>query len=175
MKQLFFLFLAGMLLLSCEPAAEPPPTEEPAPVDKEAIEAELGNLMDRYYEAARSGNAEDLGSILSDGGLFLGTDPSEVFSKSEVLEAMTGYTTDPEYADLMTFEVTRRIFRIADDGASALVTDHTNVGFSKMPVRTVSHFVKEGDQWLVDYFNSAFMLKNEDLPTVDAALGEDYQ
>lgn len=169
MKNLIIVFLCLFGITACQQAADTN-APEPAPVDKAKIEQEAGALLDKFYEANK-GDKELMQSIIADDAQLFGSDPSEVLDKAGLIKMLDTYQQDAELVSMMesmSFEVTKRLTSVSDDGSQVVVTDQANVSFSKLPVRTTAIIRRKGGDWKIVYSNVAFLIKNEDLEKVDA-------
>jgi enterochelin esterase-like enzyme len=65
-----------------------------------------------------------------------------------------------------------RVIRVAADGNSAtVVIQYIMPVFSpKIPLRDVHKVVKTDDKWMIDFFSTTFIPKNEDVPAINKAV-----
>ena len=130
-------------------------------------------MLDTLYSFFDTHDITPFSSILSDDGLFLGTDGSEFWDKVTAVQAHEAMFEVPEFK--FTYTQTNRVIRVADDGKSALVIDqieNTPVFGPDMPVRITSLVVNTEDGWKVDYMGWSLIPDNEDLTAISAVLAE---
>ena len=123
--------------------------------------------MDEFGEGLKVKDAAIIDKMMSEGGLFLGTDPSEFLNKQDMVEAMKQMYTN-EGLDF-NFTLNKRETRIYDNGNAAIVIEQSIIPFisSHMPVRTVYYLIKAIDTWEIDFYSAAMILVNEDLPKIN--------
>lgn len=170
MRTLIIVLSCLLYFTACQHATDTS-ASEPESIDKAKIEQEVGAILDQYYDAAAGNKDNTLQTLVADDAQLFGTDPEEIFDKAKMLGTLEGYAQDSTMAAMMaqlTYTVNKRMVNIAEDGQQVVVTDYTDLSFSKLPVRTTFICEPKGDTWQIVYANSAFMLKNEDMAKVDA-------
>jgi hypothetical protein len=170
MKNVTSIFCFLLVFAACKPTPDTS-KQDPAPIDKSAIEKEAGALMDRFYEAQKGDKPGALDFVIAEDVIAYGTDPDEIMDKASMLKTIEQYKQDPAMAELMAtlkFEVIRRDIRISDDGSQVVLTDQVNISFSKLPVRSIAIMGKEANDWKINYYSGAFLIKNSDLAKVDS-------
>ncbi|MDZ7634602.1 MAG: nuclear transport factor 2 family protein [Bacteroidales bacterium] len=136
--------------------------EEPARV---AVTA----LMDMYNSAFKAKDAGTLISLLADGGMFCGTDPSEIWDKKQISVGWTEYFADPTLE--MDYTVDKREIMIAEDGNSAIALEQFYFRlFSNIQWRIIFHAIKSDDAWKFDFLSWGFIPLNEDLGKINMVL-----
>ena len=139
-------------------------------VDLEDEKAVINELLDKFNEGFRKGEASLFLSYLADDALICGTDPSEFWSKEEYL----GLYDQPSDANVpeLTF-MDDRVIHVAPDGKSAIVVSQFIIEWSpKIPWRNTYHFIKSDDGWKVFFVNIAFVPKNEHIGIINEAIKE---
>ncbi len=163
MKKIYFLsFVAVMLIVACQQ------TPKVVPVDIQAEEATLNGFMDKLDTAFKAGDNSMFLASLIDDALVCGTDPSEFWSKQQILEQFKqdSAAAAPEYE-----YISDRVLKVAPDGNSAVVVTQLMLPWSpKIPLRIVYHFVKTDDKWMIQVINWAFIPKNEDIKKLNEAV-----
>ena len=164
MKKFYIvLSISVMVIAACQQ------TPKTVSVDVEAEKAAIGVLFDKFIAAYDAGDAAALVTFLTEDGLFCGTDPSEFMNKQEIknLFAQLFADTVPEIN-----YIGERAIRVAADGNSAtVVLQYIMPVFSpKIPLRDVYKVVKTGDNWMIDFFSTSFIPKNEDIPKLNRAV-----
>ena len=163
MKKIFYLLiLSAMLIASCQP--------ESKPVDTTATEKAVNSLMDTYLKFWNARDVQSLTALLTDNGLFCGTDPSEFMDKKLLSEGWAEIWADTTASH--SYTVDKRVIRVASDGNSALVVEQFGMTqfTGKLQIRLVAQAVKSGDSWLIDFISWSFIPKNEDLGKLFKAL-----
>ena len=147
--------------------------QQTATVDKEAVKKEVTVLLDNVYAFFENHEIEPYAAILSDDGLFVGTDRTEFWDKKSLLKIQKEMVNDPEF--LFSFKLSKRVIRVADDGNSALAIDQieaTSVFGPDLPVRLTSHLIKTENGWKIDYLGWGLIPDNEDLEKIVTAIAE---
>ena len=125
--------------------------------------------MDKYQEAYNTRNVSVLSTLLADNGVYCGTAPGEIFEKQNVIDLWEEVFADTT----LNLEYSRdvREISIANDGKSAMVVERISVAWSpKIQARQTFHLVENNDGWIIDFVSWAFLIKNEDVGKLNAAL-----
>ena len=108
--------------------------------------------------------------LLTDNGLYCGTDSRELLDKAGLSNMMNQTLADTSLK--VDYSIDKREIRIAADGNSAIAVEQMffNAFSQKMPIRIVYHLVKNNDNWLFDFVSWNFIPNNEDLGKLNKAL-----
>jgi hypothetical protein len=153
------------LFFSCNTAPEP------EPVDIAAEEVAIKQVFDTLYKSVEDRNIDLLASVFTDDGIFMGTDPNELFPKDTVVASWTQLMQMPE---IPPFEfISEPLIRIHPDGKTAVVVQqyYWNL-FTTIPLRQTFWMVKSDSVWLIDFFDFSFIPYNEQIPALNAAVAE---
>jgi len=109
-------------------------------------------------------------SLLAPDCLVCGTDSREFFNKSSISNEITKAVADTSFK--ITYSIDKREIRISADANTAISVEQCYIKpiSQKMPVRMVSHLVKSGNDWLIDFISISFIPNNEDLGKLNKAL-----
>jgi len=164
MKSVYLLsMLAVIIFAGCQSKVEN------EIVDLSAINNNINSFMDEYQEAYNTRNVSVLSTLLADNGVYCGTAPGEIFEKQNVIDLWEVIFADTTI-NLEYSKETREI-SIANDGKSAIVTERTSFAWSpNIQTRQTFHLVVNDDGWIIDYASWAFLIKNEDVDKLNAAL-----
>ena len=165
MKKFFFLMVMSVIIITaCQPKTKI------VPVNTTAAKIAVTTLLDKYNSAWNAKDVSTMTALLTDDGLFCGTDPSELMDKKTLSAGWTQAMSDTSMN--LNYSVDKREIRIAADGNSAIALEQFYMkAFSqKMPVRLIYHVVKSGDNWMIDFLSWGFIPKNEDLGKLYNAL-----
>jgi uncharacterized protein (TIGR02246 family) len=163
MKKIYYLMVvATIMLVSCQPKT--------VPVDSAATKIAVTTLLDKYNSAWNAKDVSSLTALLTDDGLFCGTDPSELMDKKTLSNGWTQAMSDTSMN--FNYSIDKREIRIAADGNSAIALEqfYMKAMSQKMPARLIFHVVKSGDNWMIDFLSWNFIPKNEDLEKLYKAL-----
>jgi ketosteroid isomerase-like protein len=140
------------------------------PVDTAPAKVAVTTALDKYNSAFRSKDANALMTLLTDNGLYCGTDSKELLDKASLSNMMNQSFADTSFK--VNYSIDKREIRIATDGNSAIAVEQMFFkAFSqKIPVRMVYHLVKNNDNWLFDFVSWNFIPNNEDLGKLNKAL-----
>jgi ketosteroid isomerase-like protein len=165
MKRTFYLlFAAVMILTACQTKTKV------VPVDTAAAKVAVTTVLDMYHSAMKGKDFYALMTLLTEDGLYCGTDSKEFLDKTSLSNMMQ--QTFADTALVINYSVDKREIRITADGNSAVAVEQMfMVVFSqKIPMRIVYHLVKNGDNWLIDFISWSFIPNNEDLGKLNKAL-----
>lgn len=164
MKNFLYLLAAtAMLFMSCQTRTEQ------APVDKEAEAAAINVVVDKFYSVFETKDPAVFTSVLTEDVLGLGSDPSEFLSKQDITDMWTQMLEVP----VPDFNfISDRTFKIAGDGHSAIVIDQfqSDMYTANIPWRIVYNLVKTDGNWMINFFSSSLIPRNEDIPKLNDAL-----
>lgn len=162
MKKISFFLLLAAILIACQPKTEP--------VDLAASKAEVNSLMEKYLTAWNAKDTITLSSLLTEDGLFCGTDPTELMDKKMITTAWKQVFSDTSVN--IIFTVDKRVIRVVAGGKSALVMEQheSNPYTPKIPWRLVLHTIKTDNGWKIDYISWNLIPRNEDVVKLSKAL-----
>jgi uncharacterized protein (TIGR02246 family) len=165
MKKTFYLiFVAVMTITACQTKTKI------VPVDTAAAKVAVTTVLDKYNSAMKAKDANALMTLLTDDGLYCGTDSKELLDKASLSNMMNQTFADTSLK--VNYSIDKHEIRIATDGNSAIAVEQMFFkAFSqKIPIRMVYHLVKNGDNWLFDFVSWNFIPNNEDLGKLNKAL-----
>ena len=165
MKRTFYLMLVTvMTITACQTKTRT------VPVDTAASKVAVTAILDKYNSAMKAKDVNAIMTLLTNDGLYCGTDSREMLDKASLSNIMNQTFADTSLK--VNYSIDKREIRIATDGNSAIAVDQMFIkAFSqKMPVRMVYHLVKNGDNWLFDFVSWNFIPNNEDLGKLNKAL-----
>jgi uncharacterized protein (TIGR02246 family) len=165
MKRTFYLMLVAVIIITaCQPKTKI------VPVDTAAAKVAVTTVLDKYNSAFKAKDVNAILTLLTDDGLYCGTDSKELMDKASLSNMMNQTLADTSLK--VNYSVDKREIRIAADGNSAIAVEQMFFkAFSqKMPMRMVYHLVKNGDNWLFDFVSWNFIPNNEDLGKLNKAL-----
>ena len=115
-------------------------------------------------------DANTLMNLLTEDGLYCGTDSRELLSKAELSDMMKQSLADTSL--VVNYSIDKREIRITADGNSAIALEQMFFkAFSeKIPIRMIYHLVKNDDNWQFDFVSWNFIPDNEDIGKLNKAL-----
>ncbi len=160
----YIIILMVAIMASCQPKTKI------VPVDLNASKAAVTEILDKYNSAFKARNIDAVMSLLTDDGLYCGTDSKELLTKTDLLNMFKQVAADTSSIDNYTID--KREIRISKDGMSAVVLEQFFMkSFSqKMPIRMIYHLVKNNDIWSFDFLSWNFIPNNEDIVKLNKAL-----
>jgi len=165
MKKTFYVLLvAVMIITACQTKTKI------VPVDTAAAKVAVTAVLDMYNSAMKAKDVNALMKLLTDDGLYCGTDSKELLNKADLSNMMNQSFADTTL--VIDYSIDKREIRIAADGNSAIAVEQMFFkAFSqKMPIRMVYHLIKNNDNWLFDFISWNFIPNNEDLGKLNKAL-----
>jgi len=165
MKKIYFAILAAMIIITaCQTKTRI------VPVDTGAAKLAVTALLDKYNSAMNAKDANTLMNLLTEDGLYCGTDSRELLSKAELSDMMKQSLADTSL--VVNYSIDKREIRITADGNSAIALEQMFFkAFSeKIPVRMIYHLVKNDDNWQFDFVSWNFIPNNEDIGKINKAL-----
>lgn len=162
MKNLYLFLFVTVMTVACQP--------KPQPVDLTSAKSEVNSMMDAYLTAWNGKDASTLSTLLTEEGLFCGTDPTELMDKKMITDIWKQVFADPS-ANIF-FTVDKRVIRLDADGKSAIVMEQhvSNPYTPNIPWRLVLHTVKTDVGWKIDFLSWNLIPKNADVEKLNKAL-----
>jgi ketosteroid isomerase-like protein len=165
MKKIIYIFsIAVIIITACQTKTEI------VPVDTAAAKISVTTILDKYNSAWNSNDVPAMTALLTDDGLFCGTDASELWDKKTLSDGWAQAMSDTSMN--YNYTVDKREIRIAADGNSAIALEqfYMKLISPKMPCRIIFHLVKSADNWMIDFISWSLIPKNEDLAKLNIAL-----
>lgn len=146
------------------------PKTKIVPVDTAAAKAAVSIVLDKYNSSMKAKDANIIMTLLTDDGLYCGTDSKEFLNRTDLSNMMNQSFADTSL--VFNYSIDKREIRIATDGNSAIAVEQIFINsFSqKIPIRMVYHLVKNNENWLFDFISWSFIPNNEDLGKLNKAL-----
>jgi len=131
----------------------------------------VASLCDTHLKAAMDFDTITLAKILDDHALYIGTDPTEIWGKAQIVTYFHQVAVK-KHSPLEISLVDRNIF--FTDREHAIVTEHViNKSISKnMATRINYHTNYTNGSWTFDYVCWSLAPKNECLKQIDGALNK---
>lgn len=165
MKKFYLLLILSVLIVSgC--------SKENITHDQDQSELTLviEQIADQYREAWNNKDVLKLDQLTDDDGEFYGSDPDEIMDKAALLEMYSLFFTDTTSSYLYTVDL--RKIKVSYNGNSALIMERITFPLwsPKMPMCQTSHLTLVDDQWKIDFICWGFIIKNDDVPSVNDIL-----
>lgn len=120
------------------------------------IVTELDQLISNWHEAAAKANFNDYFATMSDNFIFLGTDPSERWNKTEFASFCKPYFEQGKGWDFKKIE---RYITISKDGKTAWFDE--KIATWMKDCRGSGVLVKQGKTWKIAQYNLAVLIEND--------------
>lgn len=149
-------------------------TPKSEPVDFAAEEVAIKEVFETLFKSIDDRNIDLLASVFADDGVFMGTDPNELFPKDTIVASWSQMMQMPE---IPPFEsISEPFIRIHPDGKTAVVVrEYYWELFTTIPLRQTFWMVKSDSVWLIDFFDFSFIPYNEQIPLLNAAVKEEKE
>ena len=153
---LFILIAIG--LISCQEKVD-------IEAEKEAIE----NMITEFLDGMNNQDVEKMASFIQEDALVCGTDPSEFWNKENIIEIWKEMLAESPI-ELNFFG--EKIIKIASDGNSAIAVEQFFIPIYSPNIawRNVYSLTKSEGKWMISFWSTALIPKNEDLGTINKAL-----
>jgi hypothetical protein len=176
MKKLIALLLSTIVLVS---ACKKPETASEAATEK-SEKAEITNdtagnyktveaICEKHLAAMSNFDTVALAHLLNDSVQYIGTDPSEIWGKAQIITYM--HKADKPGREPLKLTLVSRNIKVLS-GTSVVVTEHLiNESLSKSIQSRITYLVNYSDcQWTITYVCWSLAPKNEDLKAIDKAV-----
>ena len=164
MKKLLCFSIFAAFLSACQPATKS------EPVDTAAATTEVNAVLDKFHNAFKSRDKVVFLNLLSDDGLYLGTDSREIMDKTSLSQQISINFADTSLVPKYTID--KREIRIGQDGNSCIAVDQFvfDLISPKIPCRQIFHLVKTGSEWKISFASWNLVPNNEDLGKINKSL-----
>lgn len=138
--------------------------------DPVAAESAIRELMDKFSTLLKARDAKGLSELLTDDGRYYGTDPGEFLCKLAMYDTWTRQFADRS-TDL-SYAIEKRYIRVSPECTSAVIVEQFTIRqyTPNIPWRMVSHAVKTGHKWKLDFISWNLTPRNEDIDKLNKAL-----
>ena len=130
---------------------------------------EIARVLDSMHQAFKIHDYAAMESYLTEEGLFLGTDPNEIWSKKQLTDYFNGHVKD---TIPLSYSINNRIILLGRRSKAALVIEqyYLNRMSEKIMVRSISRLVYEAGGWKINFYSWNMIPKNEDIQKLNNAL-----
>jgi hypothetical protein len=165
-----------LLLISCIVAlfSCKQPHQEKQPLSGEDItdaKKTVNATLDSMEEAFKRRDYSFMLKFLAPEGLYAGTDPKELWTKTQLGTFLTrpGHDTSN-----INFAIQKRDILLNDDGRSAVTVEQYYLpAMSKViMVRSISRLTKRENGWIIDFYSWNMIPNNEDIEKLNKSLGQ---
>lgn len=168
MRFTLWLFIAGIFFMSCnnnnDSNSEISPSDTSVTFPRRAII----KVLDSMHQGFRSRNFKLMESFLTEDGLYLGTDPGEVWSKKQLSQYFNSVKDTSE----INYNILSRNILLGRNANSALAIEqyYLSAMSDKMMVRSISKLIYRDNSWKISFYSWNFIPKNEDIKKLNEAL-----
>jgi ketosteroid isomerase-like protein len=164
--------LAAFLFASCNNGTESfKPVTAKIKDSADIYGAEIDSLIDSIHSAFRKRDFKSIESHLTEDGLYLGTDPDEIWSKQQLSEFFDKHDTLQISYDI---NASRRFNLSRGSNTEALILEQfylRNMS-RRIGVRAIIGVKREEGRWKVNFYSWSIVLKNEDIGKINEFLSK---
>lgn len=177
MKNTILFFSAVLLLVACNNETTEHTAffggigtgSQTATIDTAKARKDLNKMLDNMRDEFSRKSVGYIDKYMAKDGLFMGTDPSELWNFEEMRHYTTEQFKDTNFKSF-DYKVEQRIIRIHGTSAN-LVEQFMLPGLSsKLMFRNVAHARYEKGRWVVDMLTYNVVPKNEDFLKIEKVL-----
>jgi len=160
---MLFLSLAGLILAGCQQ------NQDPVAVDLEAEAAAAKAMLGNFSRAMVIQDVDSMFSFIAEDALICGSDPSELLGKEKAMKIWKEMEGGPEIDFVFLDDYP---LKVAADGNSAAAMQQFNIPsmIPGIPIRNTYYLNKIDGNWMISYWSSSLIPKNEDLPEIIGAV-----
>lgn len=166
---LLALALSLSMAVSCKGDKAKAETES-TPIDPESAKSAIFATADKFHTAFRDKKAEDIKNLTTETGVYMGTDPEEVYNQQSFRDYLIKKLNNPAIGTI-EYKIDRREIIFEDNSESAVLIDQfTPVVFTQnIQWRMVSHLVNRDGSWKFDFISLSMIPKNDVVPAINMA------
>ena len=130
--------------------------------------AAIIKVLDSMHQGFRTKNFKLMESFLTEDGLYLGTDPSEIWSKKQLSQ----YLGNVKDTSNNNYNILSRTILLGKNSNTAMAIEqyYLSTMSDKIMVRSISKLVHRDNNWKISFFSWNFIPRNEDIKKLNAAL-----
>ena len=130
---------------------------------------EIAAVLDTMHEGFQKKDFKQLESCLTDDGLYLGTDPSQVWSKKQLTEY---YDSNGADSGTVTYNLISRNILLSRNNNSAIAIEQFFSGgkSEKIMLRGVARLIYRNDEWKINFYSWSMIPRNQDMNKINKAL-----
>jgi hypothetical protein len=134
------------------------------------IKTEIMAIADKFHASFKAKKADDIKNLITDTGVFSGTDPEEVYNQQGFIDYLMKKLGNPAIGTI-TYEIDRREMVIDKNGCGVTLVDQfTPIVFTQnIPWRMTSHLIKKDGVWKFDFISLSMIPKNDVVPYINMA------
>jgi hypothetical protein len=134
------------------------------------IKTEVMTAADKFHAAFKAKKADDIKKLITETGVFMGTDPEEVYNQQSFIDYLMKKLGNPAIGTI-TYEIDRRETVIDENGNGVTLVDQfTPIVFTQnIPWRMTSHLIKKDGVWKFDFISLSMIPKNDVVPYINMA------
>ena len=131
--------------------------------------ASIIKVLDSMHQGFRTKNFKLMESFLTEDGLYLGTDPTEIWSKKQLSQY---FDKSNRNSKDLTYNILSRTILPGKNFNTALCVEqyYLSTMSDKMMVRSISRLVKRDESWKISFYSWNFIPRNEDIKKLNEAL-----
>ncbi len=165
-KSILFTLVTLLIIAGC--------TQQPKVkvTDIDTSKKSITKVADKYLNAWNTKNTNAIAELVTDDGMFFGTDPSELLDKTGLLAMCTQLFSDK--TTNYNYNIISRKIKLATDGNSALIIEYIDMDdwTPLLKMRQTYQIVKTTNDWKIDFIAWGFIAKNEEVEKLGKALQE---
>ncbi|GAC1380381.1 MAG: hypothetical protein NVSMB45_03550 [Ginsengibacter sp.] len=129
----------------------------------------ITKVLDSMHHGFRTKNFKVMESFLTEDGLYLGTDPSEIWSKKQLSQYFDKNVKD---TNNISYTILSRNILLGKNNNSAMAIEqyYLSTMSDKMMVRSISKLVNKDNVWKISFYSWNFIPRNEDIKKINEAL-----
>ncbi len=130
---------------------------------------QINKVLDSMHQGFRTKNFKLMESFLTEDGLYLGTDPSEIWSKKQLSQYFDKNVKD---TNNISYTILSRNILLGKNNNTAMAIEqyYLSTMSDKMMVRSISKLVNKDNVWKISFYSWNFIPRNEDIKKINEAL-----
>ena len=169
MKIVLWLFISVLIFSACNRGNDTDGEIGSSDTSVSFPRSSIIKVLDSMHQGFRTKNFKLMESFLTEDGLYLGTDPSEVWSKKQLSQY---FDKSNRASKDLNYNILSRTILLGKNSTTALCVEqyYLSTMSDKMMVRSISKVVKRDERWKIAFYSWNFIPKNEDIKKLNEAL-----
>jgi hypothetical protein len=130
---------------------------------------EIAAVLDSLHDGFQKGDIKQSEKYFTEDGLYFGTDPSQMWSKKQLIEYYTKHSND---SNSVSYNIISRHILLSRNGNSAIAIEQFFLGriSEKLMIRGVARLIYRNDEWKINFYSWSVIPRTADMNKINKAL-----
>jgi hypothetical protein len=169
MRTSMLILIISTITYSCNQTSEKGQKKK-IDVDKE--KSSVSFTLDQLHRTEQNKDTLKHIQMYMDTSLILGHSPVDIWDKPYFKKYISNWFPKPDSKPKRQFEIESRIIKLLDDGKTAVIVEHFQMGRVRLMTRHVAVLTKIDTSWMISFSSYDYALFDEQMPKVTKSLDD---